>query len=230
MEGKRQIRSGRWFQKILISTIFGLFMMATVVHAQLLGLGAPAITVQPVGTNVQNGDTITFTVSANCTQSLGGTIGAVTWHFNNGNLPTNAIVGINGMGSQNVSSTLTLTHVSGACAGNYSVDIEDQLLGGILGLTTAWAYSQNAPLVVTTPPTPVAAVVGGSKMMTITSGKGFKCQFSGPIGSNLVIEATSDMGRWSPIYTNVVTASGTLSYTDSVPQTASCRFYRAKLK
>jgi len=71
----------------------------------------------------------------------------------------------------------------------------------------------------------LTAVTGASKMLT----SGFKLQFSAPTGSNVVIEATSNMNNWSAIYTNVA-SGGSVTYTDAVAKTASCRFYRARLK
>ena len=218
MEAKRRT-NGVLFGKTLIFLLFGLFFITARAEAQILGLGAPNITAQPVGTNVQNGDTVTLTTAANC--SLGD-ICTVTWLFNNGNLPTNATVTTDGLGSTTVSSTLTLNHVSSACAGTYCVEITDELLGGLLGITTATATSQNATVGVITP---VTAVTTGSGMVA----KGFKIEFSGPTGSNLVIQATSNMQTWTSICTNVVT-DGSVTYTDTVAKTVSCRFYRARLK
>jgi hypothetical protein len=207
----------------LISLVFGLFSMATTAHAQILGLGAPNIGVQPMGTNVQNGDTITLTTAATC-ESL-AQIPSVTWLFKNGTLPTNAVVTYTGLGSDSVTSTLTLTHVSSADVGDFSVDIEDELLGGVLGITTAMAYSQNAPLSLI----PVVTADAGSPSGTGMTTKGFKIQFSAPTGSNLVIQASTDMIHWTPVWTNVVTA-GSVTYTDITAKTVPGRFYRARLK
>lgn len=205
-----------------ISLFFGLFIMATVAHAQVLGLLPPNITVQPVSKTVQNGDTVTFTTAANC--SLGN-ICTVTWFYKeskNGALPANAVVTTTGLSTTSVSSTLTLPAASQACAGTYYVEIEDQLLGGLLGLTTATATSQNATLSI------FPAVTGNAVSSRMTT-KGFKIQFFAPTGSNLVIQATSDMKNWTSLCTNVV-SGGTVTFTDAVAQTVSTRFYRAKLK
>jgi len=221
MEVKHRINRSR-LGKTLISLFFGIFMTAATSQAQILGLGAPDITVQPGSTNVQNGDSITLTTVANC--SLGD-ICSVTWVYvngKNGNLPSNATVTTTGLGTMNVSSTLTLAHVTSACAGTYYVEIEDELLGGILGITTATSDSQNAVVRVIQP---IMAVPSGSGMVA----KGFKVQFSGPTGSNLVIQASSDMEHWTSVYTNVLTG-GSVTYTDAVAKTVPGRYYRAKLK
>jgi hypothetical protein len=221
MDYKRR-QNRRWFRKTVILLVFGLFTAQA--QAQILGLGAPIITVQPIGTNVQNGDTVTLTTSAYCTL---GDICAVTWVFNNGKdgeLPTNAVVSISGVGTTTVSSSLTLNHASSACAGTYYVEIEDELLGGLLGITTATATSQNATLGVIIPVTAVTTQTG-----MVNNNSAFKVQFSGPTGSNLVIQATSDMKSWTSLSTNVI-VNGSVTYTDAVAPTASCRFYRAKLQ
>ncbi len=221
MEAKHRNNRER-LGRTLISLFFGIFMTVATSQAQILGLGAPDITVQPVGTNVPNGDSITLTAGANC--SLGDMC-SVTWVYvngKNGNLPSNATVTTTGLGTMNVSSTLTLGHVTSACAGTYYVEIEDELLGGLLGITTATSDSQKATVGAIQP---VMAVPGGSAMVA----KGFRIQFSGPVGSNLVIQASSDTIHWTSVYTNVLTG-GSLTYTDTVAKTVPGRYYRAKLK
>lgn len=59
--------------------------------------------------------------------------------------------------------------------------------------------------------------------------QGFRLQYNAPVGSNVVIEATSDLSHWSPISTNVAT-TGSVTYTDTVAKVVSSRFYRAKLQ
>ena len=215
MESKRKINNGRWFQKVLITLIFGLFTA----KAQAQGLLPPVLTVSPSSTNVQNGDTVTFNVSAYCTI---GVLTSVQWQFNGGALPTNASVATSG-GVLNLNSSiktsLTVSRASAKSAGTYTVEVSDA--GGLLGILVGNA-SASVPLGVTTP---LAAVPSASKM----SSNGFNVQFSGPTGSNLVIEASSDMINWSPVYTNILTG-GSLSYIDAAAKSVSRRYYRAKLK
>src|SRR5215469_10867195 len=107
MEAKCRI-DWRGFGKVIISLFSGVFFTARA-GGQILGLNPPDITVPPVGTNVQIGDTITLNTSAYCTL---GNIDSVTWVYVNGRggaLPTNAIVTTTGLGTMNVSSTLTLS-------------------------------------------------------------------------------------------------------------------------
>jgi hypothetical protein len=111
---------------------------------------------------------------------------------------------------------LTVSNVSSASAGTYTVTCSD-VLAVLTGTATA---SVNLGVIPT-----VTAVASGSQMIE----KGFKIQFSAPTGSNLVIQASSDMKNWTSLYTNVV-KGGSVTYTDLVAKTVSGRFYRAKLK
>lgn len=202
MEFRRPIRSN-WLRKVAICLVFAIFMVAKVEA----GLVVPTITAQPSNTSVQNGDTTTFSMSAGCLLSA---IPSVVWYCNNKPVYTNSYL----LTLFSVSSTLTLNHVSTNNAGSYYAVVSD-LLGG--SVKTATATLSITP--------PVAAVAGGSGMIT----KGFKLQFSGPTGSNLVIEATADMVHWTSISTNLLTG-GSVTYTDTIAKTVTSRFYRARLK
>jgi hypothetical protein len=196
-----------WFQKMAIFVIFGLFTA----QAQAGLLPVPVINAQPLSTNVPKGDTVTFTISASCSLSL---ISSVSWYFSNKVVQTTS--SLLGLGST-INSSYTVSGVSSANVGSYYVEI-----GNLLGGTVK---SDSAQLVVTNPLIPLEPVTGASKMLS----GGFKLQFSAPIGSNVVIEATSDMNNWSSICTNVAT-SGSVTYTDAAASSYSCRFYRARLK
>lgn len=206
MEFRSRI-NGHLLKKIAICLIFGLFVAANVEA----GLIAPTITAQPSNTSVQNGDTASFTMSAECTLSL---IGSVTWYYTSNNTTRAVYTNTFLVALGSISSTLTINYASSNNVGSYYAEAED-LLGGIV-------KTSSATLSVTPP---LAAVTSGSAMIS----KGFKLQFSGPTGSNLVIQATSDMVHWSPISTNVI-VGGSVTYTDTVAKTMSGRFYRAMLK
>jgi hypothetical protein len=206
VENKRNINS-LWFQKIAIYVVFGLFTA----QAQAGLLPVPVINAQPLSTNVLKGDTVTFSISASCSLSL---ISSVSWYYSNKLVQTTSSV--LGLGST-ITSSYTVSNASSANVGGYYAEIGN-LLGGNV-------KSDTAQLVVTNPIIPLAGIPGASKMLS----GGFMLQFSAPIGSNVVIEATSDMNSWSPICTNV-SASGSVTYTDAVAKTVSCRFYRARLK
>jgi Immunoglobulin domain len=221
MDYKRQ-QNRRWFQKILIFLACGLFTAKA--QAQI-GILVPAnINAQPLSTNVQNGDTATFTVSANCIGS-GGVIDSVTWLYNGNPISTNTAVTTSSSGllTTTINSTLTIKNVQSAKCGTYSVQIKDaiiNLLNIIVLEDTATSQGATLGLVPT-----VTAVTSQSGMVS----KGFKVQFLGPTGSNIVIQATSDLTSWTSISTNIM-VNGNVTYTDTVAPTVSCRFYRAKLK
>lgn len=215
MECNRRFSSRPWFQKMLVSLAFGLFTFQ--VQAQLLN-PKPDITVPPLGIGVQNGGTAVMTVAA--TALLTAPIKTVNWYFatdKSTNLISSGVATVN-LGTA-ASSTLTIDNVSPANQGNYFVEV-----GNSSGTTT----SGNAALVVvlSTVSNVVSAVAGGTGMIA----NGFKLQYSAPVGSNLVIQASSDMNNWSSICTNTVPAGGSVAYTDTVAKVYSCRFYRAKIQ
>jgi hypothetical protein len=213
MEVRHRInRSG--LRKLAISLMFlGIFVTLKV----KAGLLAPTLTVSPTSTNVQNGDTVIINIQSSVTV---GVLSSITCDFSGGAFPTNAsfttstsLLQLGG----SVDATLTITNVSPASAGTYTITASTiGLLGSIL--------STKAPCTVSLIPT-VTGVASNSAMIA----KGFKVQFSGPVGSNLVIQASSDMQHWTPVYTNVMTG-GTLTFTDAAARTFPNRFYKAKLK
>jgi hypothetical protein len=219
MDYKRR-QSRRWFQKMLIFLVFGLFTAKA--QAQIgLNLLPPNIGVSPLSTNVQIGDTATFTMSANCLGGVGD-IASVTWLYNGKPIPAanSTVTSTSGLLTTSVSSTLMVKNVSSANLGNYSVAVTNILLGLIENESTSSAATLG--LVPT-----VTAV--STQTLTVNNNSAFEVQFSGPTGSNLVIQATSDMLNWSSLSTNVI-VNGSVTYTDAVTSTVSCRFYRAKLQ
>jgi hypothetical protein len=198
-------------QKIAIFLV--LFGYLATAKAQIGLLPPPTISVQPVGTNVQYQGTATFTVSAYTTL---GVINSVTWLLNGKRIQTssNMVVTLQGsLLSSKIGSTLTVKNVSASQVGNFSVQIAS--------LLTGTATSQNAALAILPTVEPVVAQTG-----MVSSG--FQLQFSGPTGSNVVIEASSDLQHWAPISTNVITG-GVVSYIDAAAKSNPRRFYRAKM-
>jgi len=214
MEAERRINR-RWFQNLVIFLVFGLFITANA----KAGLLAPTLTVSTSSTNVSKGDTVTISIQSSVTVGVLSSIGC---QFSGGAFPTNASFTTSGGGSLldlggSVDATLTITNMSAACAGTYTFSSSTVgLLGGIL--------TTYAPSTVTVTPT-VTGLTSGSAMVT----KGFKIQFSGPTGSNLVIQASTDMKHWTSISTNVITG-GSVTYTDAAAMTMPGRYYRAMLK
>ncbi|HEX3627937.1 MAG TPA: hypothetical protein VH280_21210 [Verrucomicrobiae bacterium] len=219
MEAKHRINRLGLTKTAIFLVFLGLFITT---QAQA-GLLAPTLSVSPANTNVPNGDTVTINIQSSVTIGVLSTIGV---KYNGGALPANAnfitstpLLELGG----SVTGTLTITNMSSASAGTYTISSSTVgLLGGLL--------TTKATCTISTPPTITGLVAGsnagtGSKMVA----NGFKIQFSAPTGSNLVIQASSDMTHWTSVYTNVVTG-GTLTYTDAAAKTASFRYYRAKIK
>jgi hypothetical protein len=57
----------------------------------------------------------------------------------------------------------------------------------------------------------------------------FQFQLTGQVGSNYVVEASTDLTTWIPIATNVIPDSGFISFADPFATNFSRRFYRATL-
>lgn len=199
----------------MIFLVFGLFIMANA----KAGIVAPTLTVSPAVTNVSKGDTVTISVQSSV---LVGVLSSINCTFSGGAFPANASFTTSGGGALldlggSVNAVLTITNVSAANAGTYTFSSSTVgLLGGLL--------TTYAPCTLTVTPT-VTAMTAGSAIVT----KGFKIQFSGPTGSNLVIQASTDMKHWTSVSTNVITG-GSVTYTDAAAMTMPSRYYRAKLK
>jgi hypothetical protein len=61
------------------------------------------------------------------------------------------------------------------------------------------------------------------------SNRVFGFDVSGPSGSNVVIEGSTDLQTWIPLQTNGLGGTGLLYFSDSQAATNSKRFYRALL-
>jgi hypothetical protein len=203
-------------RKVANSLMFlGLFVA---VQAKA-GLLAPSLSVSPASTNVSKGDTFVISVQSSVTI---GVLSSISCQFSGGAFPANASFTTVGGGALlqlggSVNAVLTITNVTAANAGTYTFSSSTVgLLGGLL--------TSTAPCIVTVTPT-VVGIAANSQMQQ----NGFKVQFSGPTGSNLVIQASSDMQHWTNVYTNVV-SGGTVTFTDAAAKTVSGRYYRAKLQ
>lgn len=212
MEYKRRVFSRRWFQKIVNYLIFGLFTANA--QAQIV-FSAPSFVVQPVGISVQNGGIAVLTTSA---ASVPLPITSVTWNLNGKAISSANVSILTVNAGVSASSVLMLTNFSTANAGNYTVTFANRS-GSVTSSNVAVVALGNVV------PAVVNLVSSGTGMIK----QGFKLQFSAPAGSNVVIEATSDLSNWSPITTNT-TGNGSVTYTDAVAKVVSCRFYRAKLQ
>jgi hypothetical protein len=78
------------------------------------------------------------------------------------------------------------------------------------------AYHENVP----------ASISNGGTNFGFVNGN-FSFNLSAPPGQAIVIEVSTDLYGWQPIWTNLFGSSGTLSFTDSKAGSFSYRFYRA---
>ena len=151
----------------------------------------PVITQQPTGRTVLVGQSAGFTVSAT------GTGLGYQWLFNSSN-----VAGAN-------LSNLTLTNVSLAQAGNYSVRVTN---------TSGAVTSSNALLQVSLPP-----------QLSVSSGSPGTIQFSGNsiTGLTYVVQQNTNLGsaNWVPVFTNNTGGSGTYNFSTNSTGATSV-FYR----
>jgi hypothetical protein len=80
-------------------------------------------------------------------------------------------------------------------------------------------------IIIAVPPPPFAITTGAT--FGFTNGA-FGFDVTGPAGSNVVIQASTDLQTWIPLQTNLL-GSGPLYFSDSQSPTNVHRFYRAKL-
>jgi hypothetical protein len=82
--------------------------------------------------------------------------------------------------------------------------------------------SSNAVLLVLLEPVVEVVRVVSSGLTTT----GFNLRLAGPLGSNYVIQASSDLTNWTSISTNAA-PDGTVDFTDTAALNRPQRFYRA---
>jgi hypothetical protein len=131
--------------------------------------------------------------------AVSGTKLSYKWYFNGKNAN-------NGFG--NASPSFTVTNVQPDDAGLYFVEVKNA--GGTV-------MSSNAVLTVVSPPVTLA-----SPRMTAS---GFSIQVPGVAGANCVIEASTNLTDWTPLFTNGPSA-GNVTFTDITATNRSFRYYR----
>jgi hypothetical protein len=205
-----------WLQKACILLAFLGLLSAR--DARANGL-PPLITVPPLDATVQKGGTVTFTA----TIGVSLTPLTVEWRLNgSGNsIPHSRVSNLSIPIVGTTISTLTITNVTPALAGNYSVRVDN---GG--GTVT----SGSALLTVLSPPptnevTTVSILTQGTG---ITNG-GFQLNMLKPATSNCVIDATTDFITWTPVYTNS-SGSTNVSYLDNAATNLAFRYYRVRMQ
>jgi hypothetical protein len=83
----------------------------------------------------------------------------------------------------------------------------------------------NGEIIITAVPTPVAITTGAAFGFT---NEAFGFNMIGPSGSNVVLQASTDLQTWIPLQTNLL-GSGPLYFSDAQSPANIHRFYRAKL-
>jgi hypothetical protein len=160
-------------------------------------LAPPQIAAQPASLTVALGAGAAFSVTASGTPAV-----AYQWQFDGANLA----------GATN--STLALNAVQAAAAGFYQV-----VVSNAAGALTSSAAALNVTGV------PVSFVTGagglqaggGPVIIVLTNLTG-----QGPV----LVQASADLRQWIPVFTNAA-AFGGFQFTDAVPASIPCRYYRA---
>lgn len=109
-------------------------------------------------------------------------------------------------------STYTIANVTSAHAGNYSVRVKNN--SGAVRSSEATLTVINSSL----------RFDSGQK-----TNDGIQFQITGPIASDYVILASTDLVNWTPISTNAALA-GNVVFTDTATANYSARYYRAMLR
>ncbi|MBW8865688.1 MAG: hypothetical protein JF609_12365, partial [Verrucomicrobia bacterium] len=121
-------------------------------------------------------------------------------------------------------STLTLSNVSFINAGSYTLRATNINIFNASSVSSpAIVVVANLVNTVVTNAVNVVSFVSAETAMTVN---GFNIKLSGPTGSNVVIQASTDLKTWVPISTNLV-SSGSVSYTDASAKVRPLRYYRA---
>lgn len=206
-----------WFQELIErprqKAATGLVLLVFFAIQARAQLGTPPIIlIQPSDVSVQQGHTalISATVSPSLTPQN------YYWFFNGQPVATNADITVSNTFNLalDIVSALVIKNVSATNAGIYSLRITNGV---------GSAVSSNATLTVLSL---VITNVNFAASGLILSVNGFQMQLSGPAGSTLVIQASSDLKNWVSISTNPA-PTGSVSYTDTAAKTNAVRFYRA---
>ncbi|HEV2692304.1 MAG TPA: hypothetical protein VG347_05355 [Verrucomicrobiae bacterium] len=206
-----------------------LFAGALNVSAWAQGIFSPIITpplvlpsVLSSGGAVTNGGILVITATVTSTTTVKG----MTWYCGNQivspaksttvNTPVLNALGI----SIGTLSTLTVTGVASTNAGSYYLHATNS--AGTTISSPAIVVVANLVNVITSTVTNVVSFVSDATGMVST---GFQIRLSGLTGSNVVIQASSDLSTWTPISTNTF-VSGLVNFIDTSAKNRSFRYYR----
>ena len=201
-------------KKALVSLAF--FGVLAAKSAWALGL-PPLIAVPPLGLSVQNGGTAILTA----TVGLSLTPLNIQWRLNGTNITHGTVANVTVPILGTTVTTLTIPNISAADAGNYSIKVENG--GG--SVTSANGLLINLGGIIDPILTTVSILTGSSGMTS----SGFQLNLIKPASSNCVIEASTDLKNWAPVYTNSV-ATTNVTFVDTVAKSMNLRYYRARLK
>jgi len=207
-----------WFRKLTEcsrrqTAVSLVFLASFAIQAQAQLGTPPIILAQPLGVSVQPG--VTAIIAATVAPSL--TPQHFYWFFNGQPIVTNADITVSNTVNLalDIISALVVNNSNSSNAGIYSLRITNGV---------GFAVSSNATLA-------VLSLTITNAIYFVTPGialnaNGFQLQLAGPIGSNFVIQASSDLKNWVSISTNPA-PSGNVSYLDVSAKTNTVRFYRA---
>jgi hypothetical protein len=214
------------FKKSAVCFVF-IGLLTTGARAQL---GIPPVVTPPIvlpsvlslGGAATNGGTVIMTATAT---SVGTAFKGMAWYCGNQPVPAGKCSvsnsnGVAALGTYIVISTLTISGVALTNAGSYSLHATNgagTTIGGSVSLLV-----QNLANTVVSTVTNVVSVVADATGMVST---GFQLRLSGLTGSNVVIQASSDLITWTSISTNTF-VSGLVNFIDTSAKNRSFRYYR----
>jgi hypothetical protein len=114
--------------------------------------------------------------------------------------------------------TLALNEVGTNNAGNYTVIITSPY-----GSVTSAVANLN----VTVPSTPPQILAGGASFGFLTNHFGF--DLSGAFGQTILVDASTDLVNWIPLFTNIATGTNPFYFSDPAWTNFPWRFYRSRL-
>ena len=82
---------------------------------------------------------------------------------------------------------------------------------------------------VTSSSAPLTVLAPTNAPRIFASGPGASFTFSGLAGQTIVIDASTDLTTWTPLFTNSTTSTNPVSFTDSAATNLPARYYRARL-
>ncbi len=117
--------------------------------------------------------------------------------------------------------SFSLTNANVTSAGNYSVVITSPY-----GSVTSAVVS----LTVTIPNTPPQIMVSDGSFGFTTNQSGFGFNVNGPVSQAIVVDGSTNLINWIPLFTNIVGSSSPFYFFDPVWTNFPMRFYRARLQ